>query len=78
MDEQIASLTFEEAFAELQGAIEGLRGDALTLDRSVALYERGMLLAEHCNALLTKAELRVTQSVPPQPGTSSPDDDANW
>jgi exodeoxyribonuclease VII small subunit len=57
-------LTFEEAFAELQGTVERLRGDALTLEGSLALYERGTSLAAHCNDLLTSAELRVTQLHP--------------
>ena len=54
-------LTFEQAFAELQGTVERLRGDALTLEGSLALYERGTSLAAHCNDLLNNAELRVTQ-----------------
>ena len=54
-------LSFEEAFAELLATIEELRGDALTLDRSLSLYERGTILAAHCNGLLTTAELRVSQ-----------------
>ena len=53
-------LTFEDAFSELQSTVEELRGDALTLEGSLALYERGTTLAAHCNALLTEAELRVT------------------
>jgi len=54
-------LSFEEAFAELQATIEELRGETLTLDRSLSLYERGTLLAAHCNGLLTTAEMRVSQ-----------------
>ena len=63
-EETIDNLSFEEAFVQLQQVIEELRGDGLTLDRSIALYERGSQLAERCNLLLTAAELRVTQSVP--------------
>ena len=66
MNDNLADLRFEDAFTELQRVIEELRGDSLTLDRSLALYERGTALAEHCNVLLTSAELRVTQSVPGQ------------
>jgi len=54
-------LSFEEAFAELLATIEELRGETLTLDRSLSLYERGTILAAHCNGLLTSAELRVRQ-----------------
>lgn len=64
MNDDLAALSFEAAFAELQRVIEELRGDSLTLERSLALYERGTALAEHCNLLLTTAELRITQSVP--------------
>jgi exodeoxyribonuclease VII small subunit len=62
MQDESTSLTFEEAFGELQSSIEELRGDALTLDRSLALYERGIALAAQCNTLLTNAELRITQT----------------
>lgn len=57
-------LSFEQSFAELQRVIEELRGEALTLDRSLALYERGSLLVERCNTLLSTVELRVSQSNP--------------
>lgn len=61
MDDVTDDLSFEEGFGELQATIEELRGETLTLERSLALYERGTVLAAHCNALLTSAELRVTQ-----------------
>ena len=64
MHADLDSLTFEEAFAELQGVVEELRGDALTLERALELYQRGSILAGHCNMLLTAAELRITQSDP--------------
>lgn len=57
-------LSFEEAMGDLQRTIEELRGEALTLDRALALYERGTALAERCNTLLSAAELRITQSAP--------------
>jgi exodeoxyribonuclease VII small subunit len=63
----IDDLSFEEAFAELQRTVEELRGEGLTLERSLALFERGTALAGHCNLLLTTAELRVTQAGPAQP-----------
>jgi exodeoxyribonuclease VII small subunit len=64
MNDDPANLSFEHAFGELQRVIEELRGDSLTLDRSLTLYERGTTLATHCNLLLTSAELRITQSIP--------------
>jgi exodeoxyribonuclease VII small subunit len=76
----VETLTFEDAFAELQSSIEELRSDTLTLDRSMALYERGIALAERCNSLLTGAELRITLTAPEQDGAeqSEPEEDPVW
>jgi exodeoxyribonuclease VII small subunit len=69
--DDIGHLSFEEAFADLQRTIEEMRGEALTLDRALALYERGTALAERCNTLLTAAELRVSESTPQASGVRS-------
>jgi exodeoxyribonuclease VII small subunit len=57
----IDALSFEAAYAELEQIITRLESGELPLDESVTLFERGRLLAEHCQALLDKAELRVSQ-----------------
>ncbi len=57
----INELSFETAFAELETIIARLESGELSLDESVALFERGRKLSEHCQALLDKAELRVSQ-----------------
>jgi exodeoxyribonuclease VII small subunit len=57
-------LSFEQAFAELEEVVQQLEAGDLTLDQSMALFERGMTLATQCNAQLDAAELRVRQLVP--------------
>ena len=57
----INELSFEAAFAELETIVARLESGELPLDESVALFERGRKLSEHCQALLDKAELRVKQ-----------------
>ena len=57
----INELSFEAAFAELEHIISQLDGGELALEESVTLFERGRKLSEHCQALLDKAELRVSQ-----------------
>ena len=57
----INELSFETAYAELETIITKLESGDLPLDDSVTLFERGRLLSEHCQALLDKAELRVSQ-----------------
>jgi exodeoxyribonuclease VII small subunit len=80
MDESLDDLTFEQALAELQAAVEELRGDDLSLERTLALFERGVSLAGRCDVLLTKAELRVSTSLPSaQPANPLPaEPDDRW
>jgi exodeoxyribonuclease VII small subunit len=54
-------LPFEEALAGLEEVVQRLEEGDLPLQEVLALYERGMALAGHCQALLDQAELRVTQ-----------------
>jgi exodeoxyribonuclease VII small subunit len=62
-DPAIASLPFDQALAELQAVVARLEAGGLPLEGSIALYERGVALHEHCAALLTGAELRVQRLV---------------
>jgi exodeoxyribonuclease VII small subunit len=59
--EDIPSLSYEQAFAELEKIINGLEANQKSLEESIALFERGQSLAQHCAALLEQAELRVRQ-----------------
>ncbi len=54
-------LTFEQAYAQLEEVVARLESGDLTLDESVALYERGQRLARLCGEKLDAAELRVRQ-----------------
>ena len=60
----LSSLTFEQAFSELEMLVQQLESGEQDLERTLALFERGMALAAHCNKLLDKAELRVRQLAP--------------
>jgi exodeoxyribonuclease VII small subunit len=55
------ALTFEEAFEKLEAAVEALQDGQMPLEFALNHYEDGMKLAQHCNDLLEKAELRVQQ-----------------
>lgn len=58
MDE-ISSLSYEEAYEELEALVARMESGELPLEESVALYERGQRLAAHCQALLEEAELKI-------------------
>jgi len=55
------TLSFEQAFEQLEATVEALQDGQMPLERALNYYEEGMKLAQHCNELLEKAELRVQQ-----------------
>jgi exodeoxyribonuclease VII small subunit len=59
----IEELAFDDALAELQRTVAELESGGQPLERALALHERGAALIEHCNRLLTDAELRMKQLV---------------
>ena len=59
--EEIKELSFEEAYERLNEMAGQLERGNLSLEESLALYEEGVLLSQHCETLLDKAELRVSQ-----------------
>ena len=57
----ISALSFEAAYEELETIVARLESGELTLEESVALFERGRQLSDRCQTILDKAELRVNQ-----------------
>jgi exodeoxyribonuclease VII small subunit len=58
-NDDIASLSFEKALAELEAIVRRLEEGKVDLEESIAIYERGEALKAHCDALLKKAEARI-------------------
>lgn len=56
---KIAEMNFETALAELEGIVDQLEGGNVPLDKSIAIYERGKALKDHCEKLLKDAEARI-------------------
>lgn len=57
----IDELDFEQAFAQLEDVVSLMSSEELPLDKALALFEQGQLLAARCQALLDAAELKVQQ-----------------
>ncbi len=51
--------TFERTFEELGDVVRQLEAGDLPLEKALALFERGQVLAARCTQLLDQAELRV-------------------
>ena len=66
----VASLSFEDALAELEGIVKDLESGKGRLEEAVAAYERGALLRRHCEAKLAEAEAKVQAIVESSPGAA--------
>ncbi len=57
--EDVSGLTFEQALEQLEKIVAGLEQGNVPLDKSIAYYERGEALRNHCQKLLQSAEDKV-------------------
>jgi exodeoxyribonuclease VII small subunit len=60
----IEKMTFEQAFDELEQTVQKLEAGNLSLEEAIALYQRGMALAERCGLQLDQAELTIKSLTP--------------
>jgi len=58
-----ASLSFEQAVAELERIVQHLERGDVALEDSIRMYERGAALKAQCEAKLNDAQLKVEQIV---------------
>ncbi len=65
----IASLSFEDALAELERIVRQLEEGKGPLDAAIDAYSRGSLLKTHCEAKLAEAQARVDRIVLGSDGT---------
>ena len=64
---------FERSLDELERLVEKMEHGDLTLEESLAAYERGVGLYRKCQTALEQAELRVRLLTDPQdPGSAEP------
>ena len=59
----VATLSFEDALAELEQIVRGLESGQQKLEDAIGAYERGAALRRHCEAKLAEAEARVAAIV---------------
>ena len=55
----IAAMPFEAAMKELETIVDQLEKGSVSLEQSIAIYERGEALKTHCDGLLKSAEARI-------------------
>jgi len=57
--DDIKAMPYEKAMAELEQIVQKLEGGAVSLEESIAIYERGEALKTRCETLLKSAEARI-------------------
>ncbi len=55
----IKDMTFERALKDLESIVSRLERGDVELEESIAIYERGEVLRDHCDRLLKQAEAKV-------------------
>lgn len=58
-EKNVSDLSFEDAIGELEQIVSALEQGNVALERSIAIYERGEVLKNHCQKLLKEAESKV-------------------
>jgi exodeoxyribonuclease VII small subunit len=56
---EIATMSFEDALAELEQIVRRLEAGQVKLDEAILSYERGAQLKQHCERKLNEAQQRV-------------------
>ena len=56
---QTAPKTFEEALGELEQILADIEGGQVGLEESLAKYERGNFLIQHCRGVLNNAQKQI-------------------
>ncbi len=61
--DDVSSLSFEAALAELEQIVQKLESGQAALEDSIALYERGAALKAHCEKTLKSAQEKIEKIV---------------
>jgi len=68
--------SIEEIFERLESIISNLESGDIPLDKSLALFEQGMILAETCRVQLNAAEQKVQELMKDKGGLVDNEDDS--
>ena len=61
LQDWVSTLTFEQAMAELESLVRLMEEGKLSLEDSIAFFEKGAYLRQYCEEKLKNARLKVEQ-----------------
>lgn len=56
-------MSFEESLTELEGIVDKLEKEQLSLDENLILFEKGIKLVRECNLKLKNAQQKVEELI---------------
>ncbi len=62
-DDDIATMPFEKAMAQLEDIVGELERGQVSLEKSIEIFERGEKLKARCDALLNQADARIEKII---------------
>lgn len=57
--DDLSKLKFEDAIGQLEQIVSEIEAGEVSLEASLAQYEKGMALIKHCRGILQKAEKKI-------------------
>jgi len=52
-------MTFEQSIASLESLVKELENGGIDLDKSIEIYEKAVILRNHCRKILDNSERRI-------------------
>lgn len=71
---QVQGMTFEAAMEELERLVQELEQGGTDLDRSLEIYERAVVLRDHCRSVLDDGQRRIQKLIESADGTVRTED----
>lgn len=72
-EEEVEKMTFEESIKTLEDLVKELESGGIDLDKSIEIYEKAVLLRNHCRKILDESERRI-QKIMESSGTLKTED----
>ena len=58
-EEEVANMSFEDSIKALEDLVKELEAGGIDLDRSIEIYEKAVVLRNHCRQILDDSERKI-------------------
>ena len=70
---EVEGMSFEKSMDELERLVQELEQGGVDLDRSLEIYERAVVLRDHCRAILDDGQRRIQKIMETADGVRTED-----